>query len=223
MKSIRDIIAGLEKKEFRGPVKREITNLPKWSERFAFDLRTGSSDEKHMVKLVTACARMMLDMKEGVAPYWLSLLGTSGAGKTYLAKKVFKWHRECGLFNSGTSNERGLSEVVYAREWCWWPQLSRTLKSNDGYGELNDVESATFSVIDEIGADLDKTGHVTNCLATMLCGRVGKWTLITSNRSVDEIQQNIDPRVASRMIRDGSEVVDVNVEDYSLWLRKKKT
>lgn len=216
MKTIADIVQNIDLKQI-SPLPERSVNVESWSAWFKFDLRKGSQDYKQMCNMVSACARFVLAMKENKQPHWVSLVGSSGAGKTYLAKRILKWHRDCRLFNDGTSQGKGLVEVVYAREWCWWPGLSRLLKSNDGYGQLRDMESASFSVIDEIGSDLDKSGHVTDCLSNGLASRVGMWTIITSNKTLDQIDSDIDRRVASRMVRDGSEVVDVNVEDYNLW------
>jgi len=223
MKTISEIIPDIAAvKKLVEPVKKREVNTDKWAQWFKFDLRKGSEDEPQLVMMINACARFVLAMKNGDKPYWLSMVGSSGAGKTYTAKRIFRWHRDCGLFSDGTSQGKGLVEVVYAREWCWWPGLSRLLKGNDGYGQLRDMESAQFSVVDEIGADLDKSGHVTDCLSNGLASRVGKWTIITSNKSLGQIGRDIDQRVASRMIRDGSQIIEVNVKDYGLWQRLKQ-
>lgn len=204
-------------------VKREpIKNVEAWAKWFAFDLRVGSKDAEQMKALIVAAAQFEKAMKTGAKPYWLSLLGSNGAGKTMIAKRILRWHSTCGLFRGKAKYANGILEIVYASEWCWWPGLARLLKGNDGYSQLHDVETASFAVLDEIGAELDKSGHVTNCLSNALCGRVGKWTIITSNKSLGQIEADVDPRVASRMIRDGSVVVDVDVEDYSLWKRNRR-
>lgn len=153
-------------------------------------------------------------MKEGDAPYWLSLLGTSGAGKTYLSKRVYDWHRDQTQFDIG--NFESGEEVVMAREWVNWSVFAGALQANGGRERMEDLKSAKFVVIDEIGADRDPNGHVRDCLARICSARVGKWTLITSNRSLSAIATTIDQRVASRMIRDNSVVVDVDMPDYAL-------
>lgn len=223
MKAVTEILTTLIPKLEEGPQKESVTvNVEKWAEWAEFDLREGSKDERQMRMMIVKCAEFVKRMKAKDTPYWLSLLGTSGGGKTMLAKRIFRWHSNSGLFQPITVNGREGMEICYPRDWCWWPKLAGMLKSNEGYGILRELESAQFSVIDEIGAELDKSGHVTNCLSNALCARVGKWTIITSNKSLGEIERDLDPRVASRMIRDGSEVVDVNVEDYSLWKKRQK-
>lgn len=166
--------------------------------------------------MVDGAARFIQEMKAKAPPRWLSFVGTSGTGKTHLARRIFKWHRQCGLFQAHTDESRALPEVVYPREWCRWPELAAELKGNSGYERLREVESTDFAVIDEIGANRDASGHVTDCLANALCARVGKWTVITSNKSLGAIQRDIDSRISSRMVRDGSVVLETNLADYSL-------
>lgn len=166
--------------------------------------------------MVEAVARFVREMKAKSQPRWLSLVGSSGIGKTYLARRVWRWHLNSGLFHAYADESKSPAEVVYPREWCHWPRLAADLKGNAGYERLRELESADFTVFDEIGANRDASGHVTDCLANALCARVGKWTIITSNKGLGEIQRDIDSRISSRMVRDGSVVLDVDLEDYSL-------
>ncbi len=218
MKSVGEVISGIQHRlSAPKPETVPFGNLPAWADFFRFDLR---GNDPQIWSLIAACGEFCKAMKAGQPPYWLTLLGGSGIGKTHLAKQIFNWHLRSGLFRDGTVDRHGLSEVEYAREWCWWPDLAGMLKGNEGYALVRDMASARFAVIDEIGAELDKSGHVTNCLSNALCARVGKWTIITSNKSLGDIQRELDPRVSSRMLREGSKVISVELEDYNLWKRK---
>ena len=46
--------------------------------------------------------------------------------------------------------------------------------------------------------------------------RCRKWTFTTSNLSLDDISEQIDNRISSRLIRDGNVVTETNVIDFSL-------
>lgn len=92
--------------------------------------------------------------------------------------------------------------------------MADELASNSGYGQLKDLMMDGVVFIDEIGADRDKSGHVRDCLSRLLGARVGKWTVITSNKTLKQISEDIDTRISSRMIRDGNETVIVDVPDY---------
>lgn len=163
---------------------------------------------------MNAAARFARAVKDGAEPYWLSFLGKSGAGKTYLSKGIWDWYRKSPLFCAGMNEKR--TEVIYPGSWVFWPRLAADLSGNMCYGELEDLQYEKLVVFDEIGSDRDPSGHVRDCLARTLTGRVGKWTILTSNKSLGDIQRDIDTRVASRMIRHGSVVVDVDVPDYNV-------
>lgn len=197
---------------------KPVINSPeRCAKFFSFNRRLGTADETQMTQMVVEATRFIRAMQEKCAPYWLSLIGSSGTGKTHLARRIYRWHQECSLVRDGMNAEG--SEIIYAREWCRWPELAALLQANDGFGQLHDIRVAKFAVLDEVGGEFDKTGHATNCLSRILCGRVGKWTVITSNLTMDDVEK-LDARIASRMIRDGSVVVDVNAEDYALWKKK---
>jgi DNA replication protein DnaC len=164
--------------------------------------------------MVNTAALFIKAIKAGDSPYWLSLLGSSGAGKTYLARKVWSWFQKSS-FNKTTVDEE-TRQFTYGGQFCFWPGFVGELLGNTGYGRLDDLASERFVVLDEIGADRDPSGHARDCLARLLSQRVGKWTLITSNKSLGDIQRDIDTRISSRMVRDGSVVVDVEVRDFAL-------
>jgi len=46
--------------------------------------------------------------------------------------------------------------------------------------------------------------------------RCRNWTFTTSNLSLDDISEQIDNRISSRLIRDGNVVTETNVIDFSL-------
>jgi DNA replication protein DnaC len=167
--------------------------------------------------MVDAVGRFTRAMKEGGRPRWLSLLGSSGAGKTFLARRVWRWFQTSELWQTRIiDNDCGRPEAQYPGHWCYWPKLGGLLASNEGYDALRELAMDRFVVFDEIGADRDPSGHIRDCLARTLSSRVDKWTIITSNKSLQQVGDDIDPRIASRMIRDGSETVVIEVPDYSI-------
>lgn len=157
-------------------------------------------------------ARFVLDLRAGGKPRWLSLLGSSGAGKTHIAKRIHEYVKASKVIKSSVVND----EVVYAEDYCQWPQLAKALQQNKGRNWLTDLQDVKFLTLDDIGAAKDKTGFITGELSVMLGLRTEKWTVITANLSLDEVSKTIDTRIASRMLRGGSEVVDITVEDFAL-------
>ena len=93
-------------------------------------------------------------------------------------------------------------------------------RAKDGRGScqrhLHDARDRRwpFLVIDEVTPDNDKWGPAANALINLLSARTGRWTLLTSNLGIAEME-HLDPRISSRLIRDGSKVVIVDTQDYS--------
>ena len=56
----------------------------------------------------------------------------------------------------------------------------------------------------------------TKKLYNLLNAREGKFTVITANLTLEDFNQQMDARIASRLIRNGSVVVDVIAEDFNM-------
>lgn len=167
-------------------------------------------NDPQLESMVLAARSLVLDMRDGARARWLTLLGSSGAGKTYLARRIHQWAQS--HFRVSTDDATG--DIRYPATWIHWPETVKCLL-NGGYRALEESVSDHLVVVDEIGAARDTTGFLNDQLANYLCRRVNRWTVITSNRTMKEITE-IDVRLASRMIRDGSQVLQVNVPDFAL-------
>lgn len=129
------------------------------------------------------------DLYRKYHPRWLTLLGSSGAGKTMLAKK--------------------LAGFVYP-----WPTLAKILRAQE-YGRFDDICDEKICCIDDIGSEY-QSDFVNAKLYEMFSRREGKWTIFTANLSVEQVSAKVDPRIASRMLRHGSVVVEVDITDFNL-------
>lgn len=162
--------------------------------------------------LVQATASFIRDFKTAKKPRFLSLLGTSGSGKTFLAKYTWRWFDKSGRFykepNTGAT-------LVHTGQFCDWRSFVEQCLSGD-YSRTQDLRDDYFVVLDDIGAKRDKSGAWVDKLDTILADRSeAKWTLITANLSLQVISDLLDARIASRLIRAGSVVVDVTIPDYN--------
>lgn len=187
----------------------------------------------------TEAARFAAEMRADVPiqwdrPHgrWLSLLGTSGAGKTMLANAVFRY-----MFDHGSAYEKRLiwqpGEIngvklpaedrgtIAARRriyWCDWRTACREMKRGN-FGTIEmicDPKDIWFCVIDDIGAggDADRN-YIVNALGDIVAGRLHAWTMFTSNLGLDDLGK-LDARIASRMLRENNVCVEVDVEDWTL-------
>ncbi len=168
--------------------------------------------------ILPSVQRFCSDVLRNRQPYWLTLLGPSGVGKTLILKQALS------LLHSGGDG---------------WPirkyHADGTLKSEHGgtcehcipAEDLDDYRAAlAWSRLDCVyvedigsGAGLEKgSGAVIKSRITELLQlRTGKWTMLDANLSRAEIAEKIDPRIASRLKRDGSVLIEIpgDVPDYS--------
>lgn len=172
--------------------------------------RPHQQSHRHQLEdLVTATGKFIQDIQAGSKPRFLSLLGTSGVGKTLLAKYIWRWFDTAGRFYKEPSTGAALTR---SGQFCDWRRL---VESRD-YSRTMDLCDDYFVVLDDIAAKRDRYGEWTDKLDTILAQRSErKWTVITANLSLQAISDQLDARIASRLIRNGSMVVDVNIPDYN--------
>jgi DNA replication protein DnaC len=153
--------------------------------------------DPQLKQMRTETARFITAYKRGYNPRWLSLLGTSGAGKTMLAKAI---RRICG------------------GRFVTWTRVANMLREGE-YRWFSDLMREPIVILDDLGSEY-ATPFIAAKLYEFLSERVGRWTIITCNLSLADIGNKIDVRIASRMLRNDSQVVDVDVPDFNVRQRK---
>ena len=156
-------------------------------------------------RMIDIAANWAMDIKEGEKPKWLSLLGSSGCGKTHIAKCLWNWITKRQDF-------QGRSE--YSPQWIYWPKFVEELRSGAAYGRYRDMMRWRYLVLDDVCGERE-TDYSTEKLHNLLGSRDGKWTIITSNKRAVDIAM-LDRRIASRLNRGGSLVADIRTKDYNL-------
>lgn len=170
----------------------------------------------------TAAEQFISDVIACGNPHWLSLLGTSGAGKTMLAKTIFRAFKQTmdWKINWPATEKTKTESDPYGRiirhrgDYIPWRRLAQLLRDGE-YRIFDDLCALSFLVVDDIGAEYG-TPFIDAKLYELCSRREGKWTVLTANLSLSDIERRIDARIASRMIRSDSVVVDVNVPDFNL-------
>jgi DNA replication protein DnaC len=171
-------------------------------------------------KAAEAAARFVADVAAGKSPYWLTLTGTQGAGKTLLAKQIFG---EASKFNPGNAPVwvagNGIYDPARRRPRCAWftaPQFKDRMLG--GEYDLPEYLRADFLVaIDDLGAARDTKDHAAaEGFYRLADNRMGRWMIWTTNLTLDEIAQRLDPRLSSRLIRDDNRLVTITAKDYAL-------
>lgn len=159
--------------------------------------------------MMSAAGRMIEDLKNKSEPYWLSYLGTSGTGKSHLAKQITSQ----AMFDLNHHHE-----LINPVRFQSWSNLLAQYRNGD-YWRLDDIADCNFIVLDDIGVEGSRSSFGDGKLYETISAREGKWAVITSNLTLKEISQ-LDVRISSRLIRDRNIVINVNTTDYAL--RKNK-
>ena len=164
-----------------------------------------------------AAAKFLTEMAmfppvEYPAGRWLTFLGTSGAGKTFLANIIWWQAHGSSYVEPGTA-----ADLYRHTHFEHWPKFVRDCKSGRFNISLavDSLVKPAFVVIDEIAASNDPSGFVADLLCQVASGRVNKPTVFTGNVTLDTIER-MDVRIASRMVRDSNEVIEVSTIDYAL-------
>lgn len=183
-----------------------MTELAQWCP----DFDTGGDPQ--LIAMLSKARRFVMDYKAGASGRWLSLLGTSGAGKTFLADIVREKTKQAWRVGSGED-----SFIQYTR---WpkhhWPTIGERMLGGE-WDLWEMIAEQDECVIDDIGADNDPKKTITDKLCKIAEMRLGKWTVFTSNLTLGDIARQLDQRISSRMNgRNGNECVSVDVIDYNL-------
>jgi DNA replication protein DnaC len=194
------------------PTKAPIAST-EISERFA-PFRTLNDPQLEAMK--TAAVAFATDMLNGASPRWLTLLGGSGVGKTMLARIIWR------LFDEKMRLQINWRGSSHARIVRWrggfinWGEAVGTRMMKGDFEFLSDLRAWDFFVLDDIIAEYEKhTGLSSSKLYDVFEHRLLKWTVVTANRTLEGIAAYLDPRLASRMLRNGGVVIDVDVPDYN--------
>ena len=200
------------------PITPERSKPPAW--RPVLDLYDPS-----LVVAAAACATLVADMERGTEPYWLTLVGVNGCGKTMLARQV---HEQAHRINPGNPQNNPIwppnwsadKQEVYRerRPNCVWiDERAFASRVRSGEYDLPDSLRADWCVaFDELGTVRDPTNFIADQISSLAERRLRRWMIWTTNLNAQEIGERIDARVSSRLIRDRNRVVKITAGDYAL-------
>ena len=195
------------------PVKPAITNSRLAQLLATHDWKFKTLNDPKLAEMLNASIQFCTDLANNTHPYWLTFAGKSGTGKTHLAKRIASFFTRA-LFGSSFVPQSNVVRCRYGKTWDW--KLCVNEMRNADYSSVEPMSDDWFCGIDDIGSERDPTKFATDKLLEVLNQRRDKWAVITSNLMLDEIGEHMDVRLSSRLLRDGSKVVQVDAQDYNL-------
>ena len=200
---------------------RATSMHPLWRKQTTFHTK-GDPELVGMYKGAGAFIAMMVRQFKGkgflgttderISPFWLTMTGQPGCGKTHLAKEIYDFCRT--KMASGYYENREFGKMPWYPNYRWVQSL--TVLRDYGYGaKLDEVFDAHLVIIDDLGAERDPTAARADLWMQIAEKRLGKWTVWTSNLTLEDIGKQISERLASRMIRGGSVVINSKAGDWN--------
>lgn len=152
----------------------------------------------HAVKAWTKAA-----LRTSGTPYWLTLYGTTGCGKTMLLQKARTLLKDSG------------------KQCQLWPWVNVLRKLHAGEWELTlHLGKLPILLLDDIGAEYTASTKAADFSLTQLYevleARQNKFTLLTSNLTPDDFATTTTGcRIRSRLFRNNAQLCDLTqAEDY---------
>jgi DNA replication protein DnaC len=159
------------------------------------------------------CSAMKVQHPDARVGYCLSLLGYSGTGKTHLAKAVRDYFKKYILGRQYVPRFNYVS--FHDFRFRTWKDVMRLIY--DGQWEtVEEFKTDWLLILDDVGAEHDPRKIGVSVLLDILDHRQGLWTILTSNLTVQHIAEQLDTRLASRMIRGNNKVVQLECDDWAL-------
>jgi DNA replication protein DnaC len=171
------------------------------------------ASEPCQVKALAEAKKFCSEMASGSWGKWLTLAGSSGNGKTLLAKDIREWFKAHVMGRQYIHATGSITSADY-RFRTWSRCLSQIYAGE--YGVVSDLSDEYLAIIDDIGAEHDPRKLGVSKLLDILNRRQRRFTVLTTNLLPQDIATELDTRIASRLIRNGSVVVTMDAVDWNL-------
>lgn len=187
-------------------------------------------DDEHLVRMRRAVMNFAFDYlmagtahPEAKAPYWLTICGPSECGKTFLTHQLIRFLQQFRLHPSPASISKTPNRRLHANFF----EANHLVHDSLGKGgqEFKLASDSDVLAVDDLGTDSGREAAV-DVLYRLLSWRAekgtlpGKWTVITSNLTPEQIGQLYDPRLESRIRRGKNRVLELPEKFTPYYSRK---
>lgn len=221
MKNAKDLLPKILGQPEPSTEQVATTSEPAFTEVSALKHLKGFERLPELYESCQETCRFLSDMWNMRTPRCLSLLGPSGTGKSMLARLVSRFF---GRYMAGIKVDQ--SESDHGQIWrCQggfvdWGESLREMCDSKDFSRMGAFKSHYFLVLDDIMAEHHKMKELSaSKLFEIFNARHGRrWTIVTANISLNNISEQLDPRISSRLIRDGNVVVELpeSTPDYAM-------
>lgn len=134
-----------------------------------------------------------------------------------LAKRIIRFFRRHLDSLLDETKSDGINRIFYRKGGLleWSKMMDRMMDHDFGF---MDIACGDWLVaLDDIGSEHEKHRELSaSKLYSIFTSRNGKWTVVTANLRLEGINQKLDARIASRLIRDGSKALEIDALDFNL-------
>ena len=135
----------------------------------------------------------MNDVKNGLSPWPLVIIGEAGAGKTCAALLLMEWWGRNGCYTTLPRFCKRLAEAMHGRLYT---STGYQMQEDDVWDEWT---RAAVAAMDEVGTRDRVSDHHFETLLEALNSREGHPTMFISNSGRTQLARVYDDRVASRL------------------------
>lgn len=128
-------------------------------------------------------------------PHTLVLSGSTGCGKTHIAKRINAFSESYGV-------DIILTKKLFHWSSCWidWPRIAEADDEEDFLEMLRRIDESSFVILDDVGSESDrfKNGIPASRLRRVLAQAKRQWLVMTCNFDMRTMLDKYDARVADR-------------------------
>ena len=192
---------------------QQILSAPPTSQDATVDPRIAGHDWRFIAyhpeleQVLPAIKSFGTDVIRQNDPRWLSILGPSGVGKTFALRGLFRLLERL--------NENGYIKVKTRTGWRDL-QMAHLIPGEDltDYQAPRDYGRYDLIYIEDIGSgafgDRGSGAILKSRIIELLQYRSGRFTMLDANLYRRDIAKDLDPRIASRLKRDGSTLIELS-------------
>lgn len=185
----------------------------------AFDWKFSTFDDPDLMKLRRAVLNFAFDFlmwntnhPAAKAPYWLTICGPSECGKTYLIHQAVRFIQQFRIHPATADVAKNPNRRIYANFYEANHLVHDAIRN--GGQDFALAKDSDLLAVDDLGTDSGREAAI-DVLYRLLSWRSargetpGRWTIITSNLSPEQIGTLYDPRLESRLRRNHNRTLEL--------------